>query len=194
MIQVTELAQNKIVEAMDNYKKPVIGIRALAKVTSPFKVDFALAFVPEDGRKDDDEIIEFDKFNIYIEKNITKYFEGVTLDYQNSLHGAGFAFINVPKVPKEYKGTLAEKIVQVIDEQINPQIANHGGYVSLVDVNGTEVIIQMGGGCQGCGMANVTLKNGVEVALKEAIPEITAVYDVTDHASGKNPYYQGEKG
>ena len=76
---------------------------------------------------------------------------------------------------------------------VNPQIANHGGFVSLVDVKGTDVIIQMGGGCQGCGMANVTLKNGVEVALKEALPEITAVYDVTDHASGKNPYYQGEK-
>jgi Fe/S biogenesis protein NfuA len=192
MIQVTELAQSKIVEAIDNYKNPVIGIRALVNVISPFKVDFALAFVPSDGANKDDVIIEFDKFNIYVEKEITKYFEGVTLDFQDTLQGGGFTFINVPKVPKEYKGTLAEKIVQVIDEQINPQIANHGGYVSLVDVKGTDVIIQMGGGCQGCGMANLTLKNGVEVALKEAVPEITAVYDVTDHASGKNPYYNGK--
>ena len=119
MIQVTELAQSKIIEAMDNYKDPVIGIRALANVTSPFKVDFALAFVPRDGAKDDDVIIEFDKFNIYIETGISRYFEGVTLDYQDSLHGAGFTFINVPRIPKEYKGTLAEKIVQVIDELDN---------------------------------------------------------------------------
>ena len=126
---------------------------------------------------------------IYIDEENVKYFDGVTLDFKETLRGSGFTFENVPKVPKEYKGTLAEKVVRVIDDQINPQIANHGGYVSLVDVKDTEVIIQMGGGCQGCGMANVTLKNGVEVALKDAIPEITAVYDVTDHAGGKNPYY-----
>lgn len=190
MIKVTEVAQEKIMEAIDNYKDPVIGIRALANARSPFKVDYALAFVPKDGNKENDEVINFDNFSIYIDAENTKYFEGVTLDFQDSLQGGGFTFVDVPKVPEEFKGTLAEKIVQVIDEQINPQIADHGGYVSLIDVKGTEVIIQMGGGCQGCGMANVTLKNGVEVALKEAIPDITAVYDVTDHASGKNPYYK----
>lgn len=190
MIKVTEVAQEKIMEAIDNYKDPVKGVRALASARSPFKIDYALAFVPENGDKENDEVINFDNFSIYIDAENTKYFEGVTLDYQDSLRGGGFTFVDVPKVPKEFKGTLAEKIIQVIDEQINPQIADHGGYVSLIDVKGTEVIIQMGGGCQGCGMANVTLKNGVEVALKEAIPEITAVYDVTDHASGKNPYYK----
>jgi Fe/S biogenesis protein NfuA len=190
MIKVTEVAQEKIMEAIDNYKDPVIGIRALANARSPFKVDYALAFVPKDGNNENDEVINFDNFSIYIDAENTKYFEGVTLDFQDSLQGGGFTFVDVPKVPEEFKGTLAEKIVQVIDEQINPQIADHGGYVSLIDVKGTEVIIQMGGGCQGCGMANVTLKNGVEVALKEAIPDITAVYDVTDHASGKNPYYK----
>jgi Fe/S biogenesis protein NfuA len=190
MIKVTEVAQEKIMEAIDNYKDPVIGIRALANARSPFKVDYALAFVPKGGNKENDEVINFDNFSIYIDAENTKYFEGVTLDFQDFLQGGGFTFVDVPKVPEEFKGTLAEKIVQVIDEQINPQIADHGGYVSLIDVKGTEVIIQMGGGCQGCGMANVTLKNGVEVALKEAIPDITAVYDVTDHASGKNPYYK----
>jgi Fe/S biogenesis protein NfuA len=190
MIKVTEVAQEKIMEAIDNYKDPVIGIRALANARSPFKVDYALAFVPKDGNKENDEVINFDNFSIYIDAENTKYFEGVTLDFQDSLQGGGFTFVDVPKVPEEFKGTLAEKIVQVIDKQINPQIADHGGHVSLIDVKGTEVIIQMGGGCQGCGMANVTLKNGVEVALKEAIPDITAVYDVTDHASGKNPYYK----
>jgi Fe/S biogenesis protein NfuA len=190
MIKVTEVAQEKIMEAIDNYKDPVIGIRVLANARSPFKVDYALAFVPEDGDKHNDEVIKFDNFSIYIDVENKKYFEGVTLDYQDSLQGGGFTFVDVPKVPKEFKGTLAEKIIQVIDDQINPQISDHGGYVSLIDVKGTEVIIQMGGGCQGCGMANVTLKNGIEVALKEAIPEITAVYDVTDHANGKNPYYK----
>ena len=72
----------------------------------------------------------------------------------------------------------------------NPGIAGHGGFVSLIDIKGNDVIIQMGGGCQGCGMANVTLKDGIEVALRNAIPEIGGIYDVTDHADGKNPYYK----
>ena len=81
-------------------------------------------------------------------------------------------------------------VFDVIEEKVNPGLAGHGGFISLVDVKGTDVILQMGGGCQGCGMANVTLKDGVEVMLKEALPEITNIYDVTDHADGKNPYYK----
>jgi len=191
MIEITDLAEKKLLEAIKNYSKPVTGIRALADAKSPFKIDYALAFVAKNEVKENDTVIEFDGFNLYIDSEIEKYFEGVTLNFKETAQGGGFIFENLPKVPKEYKGTLAEKVVKVIDEQINPQIASHGGYVSLVDVKGTDVIIQMGGGCQGCGMANVTLKNGVEVALKEALPEITAVYDVTDHAGGKNPYYKG---
>lgn len=128
---------------------------------------------------------------MYISDDQKQYFDGANLDFKDGLHGSGFAFSNTPKVPKEYEGTMAEKVVQVIEEEINPGIAGHGGFVSLIDVKGTDVIIQMGGGCQGCGMADVTLKNGIEVALKNAIPEITNIYDVTDHADGKNPYYSG---
>jgi len=193
MLALTDIAKEKIAEAIKNYKEPVLGIRAIAEARSPFQVNYGLAFVSEDGVKDDDTILEFDDFNIYIGADQEQYFEGASLDFKDGLQGGGFAFINTPKVPKKYKGTLAEKVVQVIEEEINPGIASHGGYVSLVDVKGTDVIIQMGGGCQGCGMANVTLKEGIEVALKNAIPELTAVYDVTDHASGKNPYYAGNK-
>ena len=85
------------------------------------------------------------------------------------------------------------QIQRIFDEQINPQIAAHGGYVQLLDVQGSRAYIEMGGGCQGCGMASVTLKQGVEVAVKEQIPEIEELVDVTDHASGDNPYYQPSK-
>ena len=190
MIKVTEIAQEKIIEALKNYKDPVIGVRAIAQARSPFQVNYGLAFVSDEGKKDDDVEIKFDGFSIYYEESLKQYFEGVTLDFQDGLHGSGFKFINIPRVPKEFQGTLAEKVVKVLDEQINPSIASHGGFVSLVNIEGTKVILQMGGGCQGCGMANVTLKQGVEVALKEAIPEITEIHDVTDHASGDNPYYK----
>ena len=189
MFEVTDSAVDKIREAIKSNKDPVLGIRVLADAKSPFQVRYGLAFVTEKGLQDSDKIIGFEGFNIYISDDQTQYFEGANLDFKDGLNGAGFAFENTPKVPKEYEGTLAEKVVKVIEDEINPGIASHGGFVSLVDVKGTDVIIQMGGGCQGCGMANVTLKDGIEVALKNAIPEITNIYDVTDHADGKNPYY-----
>jgi Fe/S biogenesis protein NfuA len=194
MLQVTELAQKKLVEAINGNqeKEPVIGIRALAQARSPFQVHYGLAFVSSKTIKETDQIIQLNDLNIYIDNENTRYFEEVTLDFEEGIRGSGFKFLNVPRVPKEYKGTLAEKVVQIIDQQINPGIAGHGGFVSLVDVRGTDVIIQMGGGCQGCGMANVTLKHGVEATLKQMLPEITAVYDVTDHAEGKNPYYMNK--
>ena len=189
MLKISELAKTKIKEALENYNKPVVGIRAIAQARSPFQISYGLAFVDDENVKKNDKIEKIGDVNIYIEADQENYFEGVTLDYEDGLSGSGFKFINIPRVPKKYKGTLAEKVVKVIDEEINPGIAGHGGFVSLVDVKGNDVIIQMGGGCQGCGMADVTLKDGIEVALKNAIPEIGAIYDVTDHAGGKNPYY-----
>ena len=192
MFEVTDIAKEKIRFAIDNNKDAVLGIRVLADAKSPFQIHYGLAFVSEKGVKENDTIIEFDGFNIYISEEQVQYFKGASLDFADGLHGGGFSFINTPRVPEALKGTLAEKVVKVIDEEINPGIASHGGYVSLVDVKGTDVIIQMGGGCQGCGMANVTLKDGIEVAIKKALPEITGVFDVTDHASGNNPYYAGK--
>lgn len=82
------------------------------------------------------------------------------------------------------------RVQEILDNEINPSVAAHGGYISLLDVQGTRVFLHMGGGCQGCGMAAATLKNGVETSLKRQIPEITEIFDTTDHASGSNPYYQ----
>ncbi|MFP5331693.1 MAG: NifU family protein [Acidimicrobiia bacterium] len=95
--------------------------------------------------------------------------------------------------PGELSGPLADQIQQVLSSQINPAIAGHGGAAELVSVDGTVAYMKLSGGCQGCGMASVTLKQGIERILREAIPEITEVVDVTDHASGDNPYYQAAK-
>ncbi len=83
---------------------------------------------------------------------------------------------------------------EMLDSQVNPAIAAHGGFIALLDVKDHVAYIRLEGGCQGCGLADVTLKQGVEVALKRAVPSITAVRDTTDHASGTNPYYQPDKG
>ncbi|MEK7879016.1 MAG: NifU family protein [candidate division NC10 bacterium] len=89
---------------------------------------------------------------------------------------------------------MKEKVQQLLDESINPAVAGHGGFVQLIDVKDNTVYIQMGGGCQGCGMADVTLKAGIERMIREEIPEVVEVLDTTDHASGNNPYYTPGKG
>ncbi|MEM7222060.1 MAG: NifU family protein [Pseudomonadota bacterium] len=98
-------------------------------------------------------------------------------------------------IPKPGLETAEGKAIrQALDERINPAVAAHGGHISLVDVQGDRVYIRLEGGCQGCGMANVTLKQGVEVEIRRVAPSISAVLDVTDHAGGTNPYYQPGKG
>ena len=95
--------------------------------------------------------------------------------------------------PGNLSGPLADQVLQVLSQQVNPAIASHGGQAELVSVEGTVAYLRLGGGCQGCGMAAVTLRQGIERILKESIPEITDVVDVTDHASGDNPYYEAAK-
>jgi Fe/S biogenesis protein NfuA len=93
----------------------------------------------------------------------------------------------------DLSGPLVDQVRQVITEQVNPAIAAHGGGAELVSVDGTIAYLRLYGGCQGCGLAEVTLKQGIERILLESIPELTHVVDVTDHASGDDPYYQSEK-
>lgn len=88
---------------------------------------------------------------------------------------------------------IKRRVQEVFDKEINPAVAMHGGFVELLDVKGNEVFIRMGGGCQGCGMADVTLKQGIEKSIRESIPEVGAIMDATDHAAGRNPYYQPSK-
>jgi Fe/S biogenesis protein NfuA len=93
----------------------------------------------------------------------------------------------------DLSGDVPQRVIQVLEEQINPAIASHGGYAELVAVEDAIAYLRLSGGCQGCGMAAVTLSQGIEVAILDMVPEITEVIDVTDHASGANPYYEAAK-
>jgi Fe/S biogenesis protein NfuA len=88
---------------------------------------------------------------------------------------------------------LKGKVQELIDNTINPAVAGHGGFVELLDVRENKVYLAMGGGCQGCGAADITLKAGIERLIREEIPEIEEVLDATDHSAGSNPYYQSGK-
>jgi Fe/S biogenesis protein NfuA len=93
----------------------------------------------------------------------------------------------------DLSGEVAQAVIQVLEQQINPAIASHGGSAELVAVEDSIAYLRLSGGCQGCGMASVTLSQGIEVAILDTVPEITEVIDVTDHASGENPYYEAAK-
>jgi Fe-S cluster biogenesis protein NfuA len=88
---------------------------------------------------------------------------------------------------------IRRRVQQVIDTRINPAVASHGGFIGLIDVKDNTIFIQLGGGCQGCGMADVTLKQGIEVEIRAAVPEVGEILDTTDHAAGRNPYYTPSK-
>jgi len=112
---------------------------------------------------------------------------GLSIDNPNSAS---------PKIPTGgagLTGPVAEQVTTLLETRINPAIASHGGFAELVAVEGDTAFLRLGGGCQGCGLAAVTLRQGIEVAIKEAIPEILNVVDVTDHASGENPYFESAK-
>jgi len=100
---------------------------------------------------------------------------------------------SAPRQQGDLTGELAQRVLEVLADQVNPSIAMHGGHADLVAVEEGVVYVRLSGGCQGCGLATVTLSQGIEVALRESIPELVSVVDVTDHASGANPFYEPAK-
>ena len=197
MLEIAQVALDKINELIaqsaEQNDKQVMGLRVSAEAHSPLKVDFRLAFIGDGQENEDDEVIPFTGFDIYVDRDSLPYVNDATIDYVDGLMGSGFKVQRKNKVVPTATGPVVDRIQQVLEEQINPAVASHGGLVSLIDVKENVVYVELGGGCQGCGMANVTLKQGIEVAIKEAVPEITEVYDVTEHADGTNPYYQPSK-
>lgn len=191
MITVTDVAREEILGLMEKQEQPVKGVRIKAEALSPLQANYRLRFVAEDQQEETDDIIEFEGFNIYVDPDSKTYVDEVTVDFVESLAGRGFKIDNPNKVPAHFKGTIAEKVQAIIDEKINPQIASHGGHLTLLDVKDNRAFVRFGGGCQGCGMVDVTLKQGVEVLIKEQCPDIEEILDITDHAEGTNPYYQG---
>jgi Fe/S biogenesis protein NfuA len=191
-VVVTDNARAKLTELIQNAAAPVLGVRILAEATSPVNPEYSLAFVQEGEDFEDDTVLDFDDFKIFIDADSLEFVENVQLDFVQQGMGGGFRIDKVVK-PGELSGDIAERLQQIIDQQINPALALHGGFVKLTGVEGSTAYIELGGGCRGCGMVDVTLKQGIEVMIKQSVPEITQVLDQTDHASGRNPFYKPSK-
>ena len=150
---------------------------------------YQIEVVQEDSRDESDAVVDCEDVAFYVDPASAPLLRGATLRYVDDLGGSGFKFEN-PNRPKLLENPLARRVQQVLDDEINPGVAAHGGRVTLVDVQEGRVYVRFGGGCQGCGMADVTLKEGVTGSLQRAVPEIAEVLDATDHEAGTDPYFQ----
>lgn len=169
-----------------------LAVRITVLSPSPLDPRYDMALVEPQERDEEDRVVEVDGFEVIMEPESAKMLEGARVDWVESLQGSGFKVENPNLKPvgsEPLEGPVVERIQQVIQERVNPAVAQHGGQVSLVDFREGVAYVRMGGGCQGCGMANVTLTKGVERMLKEAVPEVEEIQDVTNHAAGENPYY-----
>jgi len=182
------------------------AIEALVEHTSTLDDDEHLARIAVAGRRNgsfqydfeqidtediqsEDQLVQLGKVSLYVDKDSVEKLTGSTIDYIVDPNGRGGFHVNNPN--PLWEDEKSQQIQDVIDADINPAIASHGGAVELVKHAEPELFIKLVGGCQGCAMSTQTLKNGIEVLLKESFPEFENIIDTTDHASGQNPYFAG---
>ncbi|HZU79330.1 MAG TPA: NifU family protein [Acidimicrobiales bacterium] len=150
-----------------------------------------------------DAAYETDGLAVVVPQASVARLRGARLDWSDEGEG-GLVMLNPNTPPRsetpavvppnaDLTSELAQRIISVLESDVNPSIAAHGGRADLVAVEEGTAYLRLSGGCQGCGLARVTLSQGIEVALRDAVPELVGVVDVTDHASGSNPYFESAK-
>jgi Fe/S biogenesis protein NfuA len=192
LLTVTESAESHFRTLLQQEETPGMNLRVYVANPETPHAEIGVTFCPPGDQEQDDIVIPLSEFSLFIDKSSERALSQAKIDFEENPEG-GQLSIKAPNlkghVPAK-DSPLAERIAYVIEADINPSLAGHGGRVSLVEIIDNQIVVlQFGGGCHGCGMANVTLKNGIEKTLKEKFPEITEVRDVTDHTTGVNPYY-----
>ena len=202
VITVTDDALERIIEIRDQESAvEIFGLLIEITGLQGAQFGYSLSFVPLTDKRDTDHSEMHGDLTVMIPEKDVENMTGASLAMSTNPATPGLAIDN-PNGPSptmsappagDLTGPIAEQVAQMLEEQINPSIASHGGQAELVSEEEGMVYLRLGGGCQGCGMASVTLKQGIERILKEAIPEIVEVIDVTDHRGGDNPYYAPSK-
>ena len=186
LIQLTQIAKERVKSIIDSEDLEVEGLRV--SITGRTSPSFEYSLGLEVEVHSDDVVIDLGDLKVLVDSQSIDSLKGSTIDYVEDLNASGFRVDN-PNEPT-WDDSRAQKIQELIDTRINPSVAAHGGNIQLLDVTDDSVYVHMGGGCQGCGQAAATLKQGVQAMIQEEFPEIVNVVDTTDHAAGTNPYYQ----
>jgi Fe/S biogenesis protein NfuA len=193
MIEITASAQEYFADLIERQGMNDVGLQlsVLNPGTPGASCDLQFRVAGESAEPD----LEFpyEQFILYVPASSESWLDKARIDFEESETG-GQLTIRAPGIrgtEPDDSSDLAARVNWLLDAEINPGLASHGGMVRLETVTAeNEVVLRFGGGCQGCGMVSVTLKEGIEKTLKEHFPEVTAVVDATDHDSGDNPYYQ----
>ena len=192
MIEISERAQGYFRKLLAEQGGAGWGIRMRVRDGGTLQGDCELSFCEAGELQGDEWALECAGFSVYVDSASVPWLDGAGIDYVPTPTGNTLS-IRAPRlrgVIGATQASLIERVQAVIETRINPQLAQHRGRVSLVEVGGDgSVVLAFGGGCQGCGQVDVTLREGIERMLREAVPEVTAVRDATDHARGENPYY-----
>ena len=192
MVEITSAAQEYLIDLLSKQGEGC-GIRIFVAQPGTMDAETCIAYAKEDESFDDYLLIEELSFSLYIENQSIEFVKDAVVDYSPDKFG-GTLTIKAPnaKLPQiKENASIEEKINYVLYSEINPSLASHGGEVSLVEVLDKETaVLQFGGGCQGCGMVDFTLKDGVEKTLLDQVEGLKGVMDVTDHSYRENAYYK----
>ncbi len=191
MIQISESAQTHFRKLLEREALPGLGVRLAAVHAGTPAADVRLEFAEPGDLSGDEWAVDCKGFTLWLDAASAPFLDGAEIDYETGATG-GQLQIRAPKIKGEAPdaaASLVERVRWVVEREINPQLAQHRGHVSVEEVRADgAVLLRFGGGCHGCGMADVTLKQGIEKTLFERVPGVTAVLDATDHDSGTAPY------
>ena len=191
MINISESAQTHFRKLIERENLPGMGVRLSATHAGMANADVRLEFAEPRDLLGDEWAIDCEGFTVWVDAASVPYLDAAEIDYVTQATG-GQLQIRAPKIKGEVpaeSASLVERVRWIVEHEINPQLAQHKGHVSLQEVTGDGVVVlRFGGGCHGCGMVDVTLKQGIEKTLLSKVPGVTAVRDATDHATGDAPY------
>lgn len=191
MIEVSEPALQYFRKLLQSQGGDAVGIRMTAVQPGTPKADARLEFCDSEDLQGDEWSLDCEGFRLFVDADSAPWLDGAQVDYASNATG-GQLTIRAPKIKGSVPGagaSLTERVQYLLDSEINPMLAAHKGRVSLDGIDEEGVVwLRFGGGCHGCGMVDVTLKNGIEKTMRERIPEVTAIRDATDHATGAAPY------
>jgi|EndMetStandDraft_6_1072998.scaffolds.fasta_scaffold105267_2 Fe/S biogenesis protein NfuA len=192
MIDITERAQAHFQRLIAQQGDDGLGVRLRVVEAGTPAAQCELEFCEASELTGDEWTIECTGFNLYVDGESMRWLDPANIDYEMTPTGSQLN-IRAPRIKGDAPGEgagVVERVKYVLESEVAPQIASHGGRISLVEVTADGIVVlRFGGGCHGCGMVDVTLKNGVEKTLRERVPEITEVRDVTDHETGDAPYF-----
>jgi len=195
-VEFTDLARETVLRFLENDSDTEFAVRIRVASPSPLDPRYDITLIEHHERCEEDVVFDDSGFDVVMDPESAKILDGARIDWIESPMESGFKVENPNLAPigsKPLEGSLADRVRQAIDQFVNPGVAQHGGHVTLVEVRDKIVYLQMGGGCQGCGMASVTLSQGIEGILREQVPEIEGIQDVTNHGDGENPYFSASK-